>query len=137
MNFKLLGDEKDTNGQKEQKFFGGFRFNTNKKPFVSFALLSICILFIKKKSCKATWSVTCCLATLFYISRWDDVLLFLEEAVVETLEALSVTGLVLGHFMNGVMDSVEVELFGTTCDAHLILVGTGLGSHAALEVLLG
>ena len=36
--------------------------------------------------------------------------------------------------MNGVVDSVEVELFCTGSDTHLILVGTGFGHHALFEV---
>ncbi len=57
--------------------------------------------------------------------------------VVETLEALSVASLVLGHFMYGVVDGVEVEFLGALGDAHLVGVGTGFCSHALFEVGLG
>ena len=63
--------------------------------------------------------------------------LLLEEAVVETLEALAVTGFVLGHFVYGVVDGVEVELLGACCDAHLVLVGAGLCGHTLFKVGLG
>lgn len=64
-------------------------------------------------------------------------LLLLEEAVVETLEALAVTSLVLGHFVYGIVDGVEVEFLGALGYTHLVGVGTCLGSHTGLEVLLG
>ena len=60
--------------------------------------------------------------------------LLLEVAVVETLEALAVTGLVLGHLVDGVVDGVEVEFLGAACDAHLVLVGACLGGHALQKV---
>ncbi len=63
--------------------------------------------------------------------------LFLEEAVVKALETLTVTCFILSHFMNGVMDSVEVKFLGAACYAHLVFVGTCLGSHTLLKVGLG
>ena len=45
--------------------------------------------------------------------------LFLEIAVVQTFETFTVTGFVLSHFVNGVMDSVEVQCFGTSSSANL------------------
>ena len=45
--------------------------------------------------------------------------------------------LVAGHLVNGVVDSVEVELLGTLGDAGLVLAGTGLSVHTLLQVGLG
>ena len=47
------------------------------------------------------------------------------------------TGLVLCHLMDGVVDGVEVELFCTSGNTHLVLVGAGLGCHTLLKVGLG
>lgn len=51
-------------------------------------------------------------------------LLLLEVAVVEALEALTVTSFVLSHFVNSVVDGVEVEFFSTFCDAHFVGAST-------------
>ncbi len=76
-------------------------------------------------------------AVLFQIVLTGDLLLVGEETLVETLEALAVAGFILGHFMHGVVDGVVAELLGAAGDAHLVFIGTGLGSHALLEVGLG
>lgn len=47
------------------------------------------------------------------------------------------TGLVLSHLVNGVVDGVEVGLLGVDGDAHLVGVGAGLCHHALLKVGLG
>ena len=47
------------------------------------------------------------------------------------------TGLVLGHLVNGVVDSVETSGLGVLGDAELILAGTSLSSSTLLEVRLG
>ena len=57
----------------------------------------------------------------FIISSYD---LFLEIAVVQTFETFTVTGFVLSHFVNGVMDSVEVQCFGTGSDTLLVFACT-------------
>ena len=46
-------------------------------------------------------------------------------------------GFVFSHLMNGVVDSVEILLFGAAGNAHLVGVGTGFGCHALFEVGLG
>ena len=65
------------------------------------------------------------------------VILLTEVAAEEAFKAAAVTGFVLSHFMNGVMDSVEVELLGTGCDTHLVGTCAGLGVHALFEIGLG
>ena len=47
------------------------------------------------------------------------------------------TGLVLSHFVNGVMDGVETSSLGVLGNAELILASTGLGSSALLQIGLG
>ena len=63
--------------------------------------------------------------------------LFAEVAAVEALEALAVASFVLSHFVNGVVDGVEVELFGAFSDAHLVGVCTGFSGHTFFEVGFG
>ena len=64
-------------------------------------------------------------------------LLVAEVAGVEAGEAAAVASLVLGHFVNGVVDGVEVSLLGVGGDAHLVGVGAGFSHHALVEVGLG
>jgi len=45
-----------------------------------------------------------------------------------------VTSLVLSHLVNGVVDSVEIELFSTLSDAELVLSSTSLSQHSLLYV---
>ena len=45
--------------------------------------------------------------------------------------------LVLGHLMNGVMDSIEVQCFGTLGDAQFVLTCTGFCQHTLLHIGLG
>ena len=47
------------------------------------------------------------------------------------------TGLVLGHLMNGVVDSIETSGLGILGNTELILAGTSLSSGALLEIGLG
>lgn len=68
------------------------------------------------------------------IVAWE---LLFEEAVVETLEALTMASFVFGHFVDGVVNGVEVFGFGVSGDAHFIFVGTGFSGHALFEVGLG
>ena len=60
-----------------------------------------------------------------------------EEAGVESVEAGSVTGLVLGHLVNGVVDGVVAELLGPCGDGELALARSGLSLVALLKVGLG
>ena len=60
--------------------------------------------------------------------------LFLEIAVVETLESGTVTGFVLGHLVDGVMDGVVAELLGADGDGELAFAGSALGLHALLDI---
>ena len=63
--------------------------------------------------------------------------LFLEETFVETFKTLTVTGFVFSHFVNGVVDGIEVELFCTGSNAHFVFVCACFGSHAFFKVGLG
>ena len=64
-------------------------------------------------------------------------LLILEEPLVETLEASTVTGLVLCHLVNGVVDSVISELLCPAGDGELALAGSALGLGPLLDIGLG
>ena len=75
------------------------------------------------------WHPLCC--------HVDAVALLLEEAVVQACEALSVTGLVACHLVNGVVDGIQVLGLSQLGNAGLVLTGTSLGSHAFLKVGLG
>ena len=44
------------------------------------------------------------------------------------------TSLVLGHFVNGVVNSVETGSLGVLGNAELVLAGASLGSSALLEI---
>ena len=63
--------------------------------------------------------------------------LLAEVAGEEAVEAGTVTGLVLGHFVNGVVDGVVAELLGSGGDGKLAFAGSGLGLIALLKVGLG
>ena len=47
------------------------------------------------------------------------------------------TGLVLCHFVYGVVDGIEVEFLCTACDAHLVGICTCFGCHTLFKVCLG
>ena len=63
--------------------------------------------------------------------------LLAEIALQQSCEACTMTGLVLGHLMNGVVDSVETSGLGILGNTELILAGTSLSSGALLKVRLG
>ena len=63
--------------------------------------------------------------------------LLFEKSVVKTQEAGSVTGLVLGHLVDGVMDSIVVELLCLGSDGELALACTSLSLNAFLKIGLG
>lgn len=63
--------------------------------------------------------------------------LLLEEAVVETFEALAVASLVLCHFVYGVVDSIPTLLLSVLGNAELVLASTSLCAHTLLEVCFG
>lgn len=69
-----------------------------------------------------------------YCQKYSLWFLLLEEAFVQALEALSMTSLILCHFMNSVVDSIEVQLFRTLCNAHLVGIGARFCSHSFLKV---
>ena len=52
-----------------------------------------------------------------YLTSNQHYVLLLEIAVVQSLEALSVTSLILGHFVHSIVDSVEIELLCTLSDS--------------------
>ena len=63
--------------------------------------------------------------------------LFVEVALQQALEAAAMTGLILCHLVDGVVDGVEVQLLGLLGQIHLAGTGTALGVNAHLQVLLG
>ncbi len=63
--------------------------------------------------------------------------LLLEVTVVETLETLAVASLILAHLMNGVMDSVEVQLLSESRDTFLVFASTVLSCNSLLKIGLG
>ena len=71
------------------------------------------------------------------VSYLEVILLVAEETLVETGETASVTGLILGHFVNSVVDGVEVGFLGVGGDTHLVGIRAGLGMHTLLKVGLG
>ena len=60
----------------------------------------------------------------------------LEVSLEQSLESLSVTSLIASHLVNGVVDSIEVELLSLLGELELALCSAVLGSNALLEVLL-
>ena len=60
-----------------------------------------------------------------------------EVPLQQTLEGLAVTGLVAGHFMNGIMDGIEPQLLGLFGQLELAGGSAVLGVHPHLQVLLG
>ncbi len=64
-------------------------------------------------------------------------ILLLEVSVVEALEAGAVAGFILAHFVNCVVDGVEVLLLCEGCDSLLVLACALLGEHSLLNVGLG
>lgn len=67
----------------------------------------------------------------------DELPLLLEEALVETCEASAMASLVLGHFVNGVVDGVRALLLCQLGDAELVRASVFLGGDASLEIALG
>ena len=63
--------------------------------------------------------------------------LLAEIALQQSCEACTMTGLVLGHLMNGVVDSIETGSLGVLGDTELVLASTSLSSGALLKVRLG
>ena len=66
-----------------------------------------------------------------------DLLLLLEISVIETLESGAVTGLILCHFVYGVVYCVVVEFLCPLCDGKLALAGSGLSLDSLLKISLG
>ena len=63
--------------------------------------------------------------------------LLAEVAVQQALEGLAVAGFVAGHFMDGVVDGVQIVLLGQLGQLELAGSGAVLGIHTHLQVLLG
>ena len=61
----------------------------------------------------------------------------LEVSVQQTLESAAVTSFVFCHFMNGVMDSVQTQLFCFGCDFFFASASAVFSSNAQLQVFLG
>ena len=61
----------------------------------------------------------------------------LEVPLQQAFECLAVTGLVAGHLMNGVMQSVQVVLLAELGQLELAGGSAVLGVHTHLQVLLG
>ena len=60
-----------------------------------------------------------------------------EISVQETLERLAVTSLVTSHFVNGVVDRIQIQCLSTLCKVSLACSCTVLGVYSHLQVLLG
>ena len=60
-----------------------------------------------------------------------------EVALQQALESLAVAGLVAGHLVDGVVDSIQVQLLGLLGQLELTGGGAVLGVDAHLQVLLG
>ena len=65
------------------------------------------------------------------------VFLFPEVALEETGEGLAVPCLVAGHFVDGVVDGVEIQLLGALGEGGLAGGGTVLRLDPHLQILLG
>ena len=63
--------------------------------------------------------------------------ILLEIPLQQALECLAVTGLVPGHLVNGVMDSVQAQLLGLLGNGHLAGSGAVLSVYTHLKILLG
>ena len=60
-----------------------------------------------------------------------------EVTLQQTLESLTMTGLVTGHLVDGVVDGVQVQLLGLLGQVELALGRAALGLHPHFQVLLG
>lgn len=63
--------------------------------------------------------------------------LFAEISFEKAGKTCAVTSLVLGHFVNGIVNGVVAELLSALCDCKLAFARAGFGSYAKFEVLLG
>ena len=68
---------------------------------------------------------------------YQSVILLAEVALQQTSEAGTMTGLVLGHFVYGVVDGIETGSLGVLGNTELILASTSLGSSTLLKIGLG
>ena len=64
-------------------------------------------------------------------------MLFSEIALQQSGKASTVASLVLGHFVNGVVDGIESGSLGVLGNTELVLAGSGLSGSTLLEVGLG
>jgi len=60
--------------------------------------------------------------------------MLLKVALQQTGEASTVTGLVLGHFMNGVVNGIEAGSLGILGNTELVLAGTSLSSSTLFQI---
>ena len=58
----------------------------------------------------------------------------LEVALQQGCETTTMTGFVLSHLVNGVVDGVKASSLGVLGNAELVLAGTGLSGGALLKV---
>ena len=68
---------------------------------------------------------------------YQSVILLAEIALQQTSETGTMTGLVLSHLVNGVVDSIETSSLGVLSNTELILASTSLGSSTLLQIGLG
>ena len=61
----------------------------------------------------------------------------LEISLKKTLKCLAVSGLVAGHFMDGVVDGVQTVLLGASGQIELALGCAELAVNAPCQILLG
>ena len=64
----------------------------------------------------------------------EQCILLLEISVIQSLETFTVTSLVLRHFVNCIVNSIEVKLFRTFSNSEFIGTCTRLSIHTFFEV---
>ena len=60
-----------------------------------------------------------------------------EVAFEQTFKSFAVTGLIFGHFVDGVMDGIVTEFFGAFGEVKFTGAGTAFGFSTHLQIFLG
>ena len=97
----------------------------------SFSTSEKCALLCSALSMSA--KVTCLQLQITVFSVYS---ILLEVAVKKALERAAVSCFVLGHFVDGVVDGVEVVLLGALGEVELALGGAEFAVDTPLEVVL-
>ena len=72
-----------------------------------------------------------------FLFKNREICLFLEISVVQTFKTSSMTSFVTSHFMNSVVDSIQVQFFSTLSDTSLVSASTAFSIHAFFQVGFG